>query len=70
MEINPRYGGKEATCEQRQALSERVAAWNATQGRKLRPVAEQLSQRYIAGELSLTEINAQLDRYYSTGQRN
>lgn len=66
MEINPRYGVKEATRKQRQALSERVAALNATQGRKLSLLAEQLSQRYVAGELSLAEINAQLDSFYQT----
>lgn len=66
MEINPSYGFREETREQRQALSERVAALNATQGRKLSPLAEQLSKRYVAGELSLAEINAQLDSYYQT----
>lgn len=66
MEINPRYGVKEATRNQRQALSERVAALNATQGRKLSPLAKQLSQRYVAGELSLAEINAHLDSFYQT----
>ena len=40
MEINPRYGVKETTRKQRQALSERVAALNVTQGRKLSPLAE------------------------------
>jgi phage tail tape-measure protein len=61
MEKGPKFGYKEATQEQRQALSDQAAALNATQGRKLSALAEQLSQRYVKGELSLAEINAQLD---------
>jgi hypothetical protein len=62
---NPaKFGPKEATREQRQALSDRAAALNATQDRQLSPFAAQLSQRYINGELSLAEVNAQLDAYY------
>lgn len=71
MDITPKFSPKEATQEQRQALADRVAALNATQGRKLSPMAEQLSQRYIKGELSLAEVNAQLDSYYyPIGQSN
>lgn len=66
MKINSRYGVKEATRDQRRTLSERVAALNATQGRKLSLLTEQLSQRYVAGELSLTEIHVQLDGHYQT----
>ncbi len=64
MDTLVKFGPKEATREQRQALSDRAAALNATQDRKLSPFAEQLSQRYINGELSLAEVNAQLDTYY------
>lgn len=64
MDTLVKFGPKEATREQRQALSDRVAALNATQDRKLSPFAEQLSQRYINGELSLAEVNAQLDAHY------
>ncbi len=70
MDITPKFGPKETTQEQRQALAARAAALNATQGRKLSPVAEQLSQRYIKGELSLAEVNAQLEVYYPVGQGN
>lgn len=66
MDTLVKFGLKEATREQRQALSDRVAALNATQDRKLSPFAEQLSRRYINGELSLAEVNAQLDAYYQT----
>lgn len=64
METSVKFGPKEATREQRQALSARVAALNATQDRQLSPFAEQLNQRYIEGELSLAEVNTQLDTYY------
>jgi len=64
MDTLVKFGPKEATREQRQALSDRAAALNATQDRKLSPFAEQLSQRYINGELSLAEVNAQLDAHY------
>lgn len=64
MDTLVKFGPKEATREQRQALSDRAAALNATQDRKLTPFAEQLSQRYINGELSLAEVNAQLDAHY------
>ena len=67
MEINSAFGPKEATREQRQTLSDRAAALNATQGRKLSSFAEQLNQRYIAGELSLAEINVQLQDYHQAG---
>ena len=70
MDTLVKFDPKEATCEQRQALSDRAAALNATQGRKLRPFAEQLSQRYIKGELSLAEVNAQLEAYYPVRQGN
>ena len=70
MDITPKFGPKEASQEQRQALSDRAAALNATQGHKLSPFAEQLSQRYIKGELSLAEVNAQLEGYYPIGQGN
>ena len=60
-----RFGPKEATRAQRQVLSDRTAALNATQGRELSPLAEQLNQRYIEGELNLAEVNAQLDSYWS-----
>ena len=70
MNLNPKFNPKEATQEQRQALSDRAAALNATQDRKLSPFAEQLSQRYIKGELSLAEVNAQLEGYYPVGQGN
>lgn len=66
MDTLVKFGPKEATREQRQALSDRAAALNATQDRKLSPFAEQLSQRYINGELSLAEVNAQLDVYYQS----
>ena len=66
MDITAKFGPKEATREQRQALSDRAAALNATQDRKLIPFAEQLNQRYIEGELSLAEVNALLDSYYRT----
>lgn len=64
MDSIAKFGPREATREQRQALSDRAAALNATQDRKLSPFAEQLSRRYIEGELSLAEVNAQLDTYY------
>ena len=70
METSSKFGPKEVTQEQRQALSDQAAALNATQGRKLSPIAERLSQRYIKGELSLAEVDAQLDRYYPVGQSN
>lgn len=47
MDISSKFGPKEGTQEQRQALSDRAAALNATQDRKLSPIAERLSQRYI-----------------------
>ncbi|MDO7848542.1 antitoxin VbhA family protein [Hymenobacter sp. M29] len=64
MDTLVKFGPKEATREQRQTLSDRAAALNATQDRQLSPFAEQLSQRYINGELSLAEVNTQLDAYY------
>lgn len=66
MDTLVKFGPKEATREQRQALSDRAAALNATQDRKLSSFAEQLSQRYINGELSLAEVNAQLDAHHQT----
>lgn len=63
MDITSKFNPNEATQEQRQALSDRAAALNATQDRKLSPFAEQLSQRYINGELSLAEVNAQRKAY-------
>jgi len=64
MDTLVKFGPKEATREQRQALSDRAAALNATQDRKLSPFAEQLSQLYINGEMSLAEVNTQLDAHY------
>lgn len=70
MDIIRKFGPKETTQEQRQALSDQAAALNATQGRKLSPFAEQLSQRYIKGELSLAQVKAQLEAYYPARQGN
>lgn len=63
MDALVKFSPKETTREQRQVLSDRAAALNATQGLKLSPFAEQLSQRSIEGELSLAEVNAQLDAH-------
>lgn len=70
MNFSPKFGPKETTQAQRQALSDRAAALNVTQGRKLSSFAEQLTQRYAKGELSLAEVNAQLDAYYPVSQGN
>ena len=70
MDITPKFGPKEVSQKQRQALSDRAAALNATQGRQLSPFAEQLTQRYVKGELSLAEVNARLDAHYPVGQGN
>jgi hypothetical protein len=70
MAISAKFGPKKTTQEECQALSGRAVALNATQGRKLSPYAEQLSQRYIEGKLSLAEVNAQLEAYYPVSQGN
>jgi hypothetical protein len=64
MDAPVKFDPKETTREQRQALSHRAAALNATQDRRLSSFAGQLSQRYIDGELSLAEVNTQLNTHY------
>lgn len=60
----PFFGPREQTPAQRQALLDRAAAINATQGRYHTPFADELGKRYVAGELSLAECNAQLRQHY------
>lgn len=58
MDALVKFSPKETTREQRQVQSNWPAALNATLYLKLSLFAEQLSQRYIEGELSLAEVNA------------
>ncbi len=64
MESTRKFGPKEQTREQRQALMDQAAAINATQDRKLSAFGQQLSEQYVAGDLTLAEVNERLDRYY------
>lgn len=70
----PDFGPRERTREQRQALADQAAALNATQGRALEPFAQQLCDRYVAGELSLAQLIAEVNRVhhqrYPTGGPN
>ncbi len=64
METDARFGPKERTREQRQRLFDQAAALNATQDRTMEPFAVQLCQRYIAGELSLQEVIAEVEQVH------
>ena len=61
---NPDFGPRERTREQRQALADQAAALNATQGRAMEPFAQQLCDRYVAGELSLAQVIAEVNRVH------
>ncbi len=61
---NADFGPRERTREQRQALADQAAAFNATQGRAWEPFAQPLSDRYVAGELSLAQVIAAVNRVY------
>ena len=60
----PDFGPRERTRAQRQALADQTAALNATQGRAFEPFAQQLSDRYVAGELSLAQVIAEVQRVH------
>ncbi len=61
---NADFGPRERTRAQRQALAAQAAALNATQGRALEPFAQQLSNRYVAGELNLAQAIAEMNQVY------
>ena len=60
----PDFGPRERTRAQRQALADQAAALNATQGRALSPFAQQLCDCYVAGELSLAQVIAEVNRVH------
>lgn len=60
----PTFGPKEQTRAQRQRLFDQAAALNATQGREMEPFAVQLCQRYIAGEMSLAQVIAEVEQVH------
>lgn len=60
----PDFGPRERTREQRQALADQAAALNTTQSRALEPFAQQLCDRYVAGELSLAQVIAEVNRVH------
>jgi hypothetical protein len=60
----PDFGPRERTREQRQTLAAEAAALNATQGRAFEPFAQQLCDRYVAGELSLAQLIAEVNRVH------
>lgn len=59
------YSGREQTAEQRQQLSDMGRAWQEAQGAMPGPVAEAVYARYVAGELTLTQVTAELVSYYT-----
>lgn len=61
---NPDFGPRERTREQRQALADQAAALNATQDRTAEPFALQLIERYVAGELNLAQVIAEVNRVH------
>lgn len=60
----PDFGPRERTREQRQALADQAAAINATQDRTAEPFALQLIDRYVAGELSMAQVLAEVNQVY------
>jgi hypothetical protein len=60
----PNFGPKEQTREQRQHLYDQAVAINATQDRQLEPFAAELCQRYIAGELSMAQVIAEVNKVH------
>lgn len=68
MEI-PDFGPRERTREQRQALADQAAALNALDGRTAEPFALQLIDRYVAGELSMTQVLAEVNQVYQKRYR-
>lgn len=62
--MNPKFGPREQTREQRQALFSQAAAINATQDRFAEPFAVELCRRYVDGELTLAEVLAEVQRVY------
>jgi hypothetical protein len=65
MESSIKFGPKEQTREQRQRLCDQAAAINAAQDRQLEPFAEDLCQRYIAGEMSMDQVIEQVNDYHN-----
>jgi hypothetical protein len=64
MSVSPQFGPREKTRAQRQALMDRAAAWNAKQDRQLGPFASALCQRYIAGDMSLPQVIAEVEHIH------
>lgn len=60
----PDFGPRERTREQRQALAAQAAALNALDGRTAEPFALQLIDRYVAGELSMTQVLTEVQLVY------
>ena len=62
--MNPQFGLREQTREQRQALFSQAAAINATQDRFAEPFAVELCRRYVDGELTLAQVLAEVQHAY------
>jgi len=65
MEAGERFGPAEQTPAQRQALLDEVEALKVTQGLPpLSPFGQRLYRRYVAGELSLAQLIAEVNRVH------
>lgn len=62
--MNPKFGPRAQTREQRQALFNQAAAINATQGAFMEPFAVELSKRYISGECTMQEVLAEVKKVH------
>ncbi|RZK30294.1 MAG: hypothetical protein EOO63_07115 [Hymenobacter sp.] len=62
--MNPKFGPKAQTREQRQALFDQAGAINATQGAYMEPFAVALCQHYIEGEWTMEEVLAEINKVY------
>jgi len=61
----PVYSAREQTAGQRQYLIDMGRSWQEAQGATPGPVAEAVYARYVAGELTLTQVTDELVRYYA-----
>ncbi|SFQ61384.1 hypothetical protein [Hymenobacter arizonensis] len=64
MSTTPQFGPREKTRAQRQALMDRAEAWNTRQDRQLGSFAKELCQRYIAGDMSLPQVIAEVEHIH------
>ena len=65
----PDFGPRERTREQRQALADQAAAITALAGRTIEPFAQQLVDRYVAGELSMDQVIAEVNQVHQKRYR-